>query len=93
MNVATSEKSNVPPAEEKFGKGDEIIKTDPDHGESSKITSGNFREASYFVLFIGAVFITNAMETGSYRTPWPVAIVTTLIGVGMFAYSLYLQSR
>ena len=55
--------------------------------------SANFREASYFVLFVGAVFVINAMETGSYRTPWPVAIITTLAGLGLFGYSLYQQSR
>jgi hypothetical protein len=47
----------------------------------------SLREASYVLLFIGAVFVINAMETGSYRTPWPVAIVTALAGIGLFAYS------
>ena len=61
--------------------------------ESQKIRSGDFREISYVVLFIGAVFVINAMETGSYRTPWPVAIITTLAGFGLFGYSWYLQSR
>jgi hypothetical protein len=56
-------------------------------------TSGKFREASYVVLFIAAVFVVNAMETGSYRTPWPVAIVTTLAGLGLFGYSWYLRSQ
>jgi hypothetical protein len=61
--------------------------------ENQQMVSGNFREASYVILFIGAVFIINAMETGSYRTPWPVAIIVTLAGLGLFGYSLYLQSR
>ncbi len=61
--------------------------------ENQQISSGNFREISYVILFIGAVFIINAMETGSYRTPWPVAIITTLAGIGLFGYSWYLQSR
>ena len=61
--------------------------------EGMKMRSGNFREASYVVLFIGAVFVINAMETGSYRTPWPVAIITTLAGLALFGYSWYLQSR
>ena len=52
-----------------------------------------YRETSYGVLFIAAVFVINAMETGSYRTPWPVAIIVTLIGLGMFGYSWYLQSQ
>ena len=56
-------------------------------------SANNFREVSYFVMFIGAVFVINAMETGSYRTPWPVAIITTLAGLGLFGYSLYQQSR
>ena len=58
-----------------------------------KMRPGNFREASYVVLFIGAVFVINAMETGSYRTPWPVAIIATLAGLGLFGYSLYLKSQ
>ena len=61
--------------------------------ENQQMGSGNFREISYVVLFIGAVFIINAMETGSYRTPWPVAIITTLAGLGLFGYSWYLKSR
>lgn len=52
-----------------------------------------YRETSYGVLFIAAVFIINAMETGSYRTPWPVAIIVSLIGLGMFGYSWYLQTQ
>lgn len=65
----------------------------PPEEENQEKPSGNFREASYVVLFIGAVFIINAMETGSYRTPWPVAIIITLAGLGLFGYSLYLKSR
>jgi hypothetical protein len=61
--------------------------------ENQQMSSSNFREISYVILFIGAVFIINAMETGSYRTPWPVAIITTLAGLGLFGYSWYLQSR
>ena len=61
--------------------------------ENQQMSSDNFREISYVLLFIGAVFIINAMETGSYRTPWPVAIITTLAGIGLFGYSWYLQSR
>ena len=55
--------------------------------------SETFKEISYVVLFIGAVFIINAMETGSYRTPWPVAILTSLAGLGLLGYSRYLLSR
>ena len=61
--------------------------------ENNKLLSKNFREASYVVLFIAAVFVINAMETGSYRTPWPVAIITSLAGLGLFSYSWYLQTR
>lgn len=67
------------------------------HGQVQKdepqAAPGNFREASYVVLFIAAVFVINAMETGSYRTPWPVAIITSILGIGLFIYSWYLQSR
>ena len=58
-----------------------------------QMLSAKFREAGCVVLFIAAVFIINAMETGSYRTPWPLAIITTLAGLGLFGYSWYLQSR
>ena len=62
--------------------------------ENNQLTgSETFREISYVVLFIGAVFIINAMETGSYRTPWPVAILVSLAGLGLFGYSRYLKSR
>jgi hypothetical protein len=66
---------------------------DQGHAEKHPTPPENIREASYVVLFIAAVFVINAMETGSYRTPWPVAIVTVLIGLGLFGYSLHLQSR
>ena len=61
--------------------------------ENPRTISGKFREASYVVLFIAAVFVVNAMETGSYRTPWPVAVITTLAGLGLLGYSWYLRSR
>lgn len=61
--------------------------------DESRSPSSNFREAGYVVLFIAAVFVINAMETGSYRTPWPVAIVTLLAGLSLYGYSWYLQSR
>jgi hypothetical protein len=62
-------------------------------GKKSKRKSNNIREVSYMVLFIAAVFVINAMETGSYRTPWPVAVFTAVLGFGLLGYSLYLQSR
>ena len=71
---------------------DSVTQENPEE-ENQQMSSGNFREISYVVLFIGAVFIINAMETGSYRTPWPVAIMTALAGLGLFGYSWYLQSR
>jgi protein-S-isoprenylcysteine O-methyltransferase Ste14 len=61
--------------------------------EESRSAPGNLRQASYVVLFIAAVFVTNAMETGSYRTPWPVAIIVALAGFGLLGYSWYLQLR
>jgi hypothetical protein len=66
---------------------------DQDHEEEPQAKSDNFREASYVVLFIAAVFVINAMETGSYRTPWPVAIVATLLGFGLLGYSLFQKPR
>ena len=61
--------------------------------EEQKAAYQGYRETSYGVLFIAAVFVINAMETGSYRTPWPVAIVVSLIGLGLYGYSWYLQSK
>jgi len=70
-----------------------IVTQEKSEEDNQQTNDRNFREVSYFVMFIGAVFIINAMETGSYRTPWPVAIITTLAGLGLFGYSLYQQSR
>lgn len=56
-------------------------------------SSGDIRQASYFVLTIGAVFVINALESGSYRTPWPVAIVVTGAGLALLAYSLVKSGR
>ncbi len=56
-------------------------------------SSGDIRQASYFVLTIAAVFVINAMESGSYRTPWPVAIVVTVAGLALLAYSLVKSGR
>jgi len=61
-------------------------------GEQKESYKG-YREASYGVLFIAAVFVINAMETASYRTPWPVAIVVSLTGLGLYGYSWLLQSK
>ena len=61
--------------------------------EEQKAAYKGYRETSYGILFIAAVFVINAMETGSYRTPWPVAIVASLIGLGLFGYSWFLQSK
>ncbi|UCD66143.1 MAG: hypothetical protein JSW69_00490 [Deltaproteobacteria bacterium] len=78
---------------EEPGMNEKTEAIDQESDEKSRPSEGNYREASYVVLFIAAVFVINAMETGSYRTPWPVAIVTTLLGLGLFGYSWYLQSR
>ncbi|MFO7606304.1 MAG: hypothetical protein R6W72_08400 [Desulfurivibrionaceae bacterium] len=56
-------------------------------------SSGDIRQASYFVLTIAAVFVINAMESGSYRTPWPVAIVVTVAGLALLVYSLVKSGR
>jgi hypothetical protein len=78
---------------EKSGPEPETEIPDREKEKTDQSEIGSLRTAGYFVLFIAAVFAVNAMETGSYRTPWPVAIVTVLIGVGLLGYSWYLQSR
>ena len=67
--------------------------SDREQAEEHRTTTDSFRQAGYVVLFIAAVFVINAMETGSYRTPWPVALGTTLVGLGLLGYSWYLHSR
>ncbi|MBE9521145.1 MAG: hypothetical protein IME97_08440 [Proteobacteria bacterium] len=71
---------------------EETRRMDESAAEEHKAYKG-YRETSYGVLFIAAVFVINAMETGSYRTPWPVAIVVSLIGLGLYGYSWFLQSK
>ncbi|MBW2502564.1 MAG: hypothetical protein JRD39_06440 [Deltaproteobacteria bacterium] len=87
----TADQEVVP--EEAADQEAETMTAEPVQEEESRSPFTNFREASYVVLFIAAVFIINAMETGSYRTPWPVAIVTLLAGLGLFGYSWQLKSR
>lgn len=61
--------------------------------ENKPLTAVDIRNASYFVLTIAAIFVINAMETGSYRTPWPVAITVSLVGFGLLAYSFVKAKR
>jgi len=84
QHTETNGRSDENTVEEAPGRGD---------AEEPQTTPGGLREASYVVLFIGAVFVVNAMETGSYRTPWPVALLAALTGLGLFGYSWYLQYR
>jgi hypothetical protein len=72
---------------------EETRRMDKSATEEQKAAYKGYRETSYGVLFIAAVFVINAMETGSYRTPWPVAIVVSLIGLGLYGYSWHLQSK
>ena len=57
-----------------------------------KTTAADTRKAAYFVLVLATIFVINAMETGSYRTPWPVAAGVALVGCGLLAYS-FVQAR
>jgi hypothetical protein len=72
---------------------EEFMPDEQSAAEEQKAAYKGYRETSYGILFIAAVFVINAMETGSYRTPWPVAIVVSLIGLGLFGYSWFLQSK
>lgn len=56
-------------------------------------TSKDFRNIGYFVLVFAAIFIINAMETGSYRTPWPIAIAVTGLGAGLLIYAYLRKQR
>ena len=93
MIDTTNEDLQAPEFEDDSGAEAERETANQGLEEEPRTTSGKFREASYVVLFIAAVFIINAMETGSYRTPWPVAIVTALLGCGLFGYSLFKKPR
>jgi len=72
--------------EPKPAQPDEHQHQEPEKKEPVK--AGDIRKAGYFFLFLAAVFVVNAMETGSYRTPWPVAIVVLVVGVGLTGYSI-----
>lgn len=78
-----------------FGDGDssESEVASREEQEEQPLTAVDMRNASYFVLTIAAIFVINAMETGSYRTPWSVAIVVSLAGFGLLAYSLVKANR
>ena len=72
----------------------ENLSTGADPGNGSKPESSEaIKEISCAVLFFGAVFIVSAMETGSYRTSWPVAILTTLAGIGLYAYARRVRKK
>ncbi|MBU0729997.1 MAG: hypothetical protein KKE17_05470 [Proteobacteria bacterium] len=71
---------------------DETVIIHPaDEQEYSEADS--YRSASYFVLFVATVFIINAMETGSYRITWPVAIGTLVVGLGLLGFSVIKKSK
>ena len=65
------------------------IAVDQHEENESSTSTADLRNASYFILFIAAVFVVNAMETGSYRTPWPVAILVSLAGLWLYGYSFF----
>lgn len=67
-----------------------VASVQPENGAEAEppLTYLDFRNASYVVLFIAAIFLINSMETGSYRAPWPVGICLALVGAGLFGYSI-----
>jgi len=93
MDNTTNENFQGSRMNDKTGREKIMDLPGPGHGEESTTAPGNLREVSYVMLFIAAVFVINAMETGSYRTPWPVAIAISVLGFGLFGYSWHLQSR
>lgn len=71
------------------GKNEKSIGDQPEN----RAPEADIRSASYLILVIAAIFVINAMETGSYRTPWPVAIGVTVAGLGLLAYSFIKAKR
>ena len=61
--------------------------------EKKPVSANDIRYAAYFILVIAAIFVINAMESGSYRTPWPVAMVVSAIGLGLLGYSYVKSAR
>jgi len=57
------------------------------------VSAADLRYAAYFILVIAAIFVINAMESGSYRTPWPVAFMVSVIGLAILAYSFVKAAR
>ena len=67
---------------------------DPVGGDGKKqVSAADLRYAAWFVLVVAAIFVINAMETGSYRTPWPVAILVSIAGLGLLGYSFVMDRR
>ena len=65
---------------------------DLEKGEKRAVSARDILYVACFVLVIAAIFVINAMEAGSYRTPWLVAIVVTTIGLGLLVLA-YLRSK
>ena len=70
-------------AEENIGQ----LENEEIPAERKPVSAKDIRYAACFVLVIAAIFVINAMEAGSYRTPWPVAAVVSLVGLAILAYS------
>lgn len=49
-------------------------------------TPKDFQNIGYVLLGLTAIFAINAMETGSYRTPWPVPLGLAVLSGGLLFY-------
>ncbi|MEN8136711.1 MAG: hypothetical protein ABFS18_14440 [Thermodesulfobacteriota bacterium] len=69
------------------------VQQDRTEQDKKPLSVADLRNASYFVLIIAAIFVINALETGSYRTPWPVAVIVSLVGFWLLASSFVKAKR
>ena len=46
-----------------------LVEENNENEKKKPVSAADLRYAAWFVLVIAAIFIVNAMETGSYRTP------------------------
>lgn len=55
----------------------------PAEQQESQVENGDSRLICHFLLIIALIFVVTAMEDGSYRTPWPFAILVLAGALGL----------
>jgi len=58
----------------------------PEEPQSKPDAADDRRLICQFVLIVALIFVVPAMEKGSYRTPWPVAILVSVLALALCAW-------